>query len=327
MQSIIHHSFGEPVDVLQLGDMPQPEPKAGEVRIKMIMSPIHNHDVWTVRGSYGYKPTLPAIGGSEAVGIVDAVGEGVDASKLGQRVAVAGVHGSWAEYFIAPAASIIALNDAIDDQTAAQLIGMPISALMLLDFVNVQAGQWLIQNTANGAVGKTVAMIAQARGLQVINLVRRTDAIAEMQALGIQHVVATDQSDWKQQVKALHADQPLIAGVDSIGGSASGEMLNLLSENSLLVSFGSMTGETMQISSGDLIFKQATVKGFWASVVNKEMPVERKKALFVELITLATQKKLILPVEGVFSFDQINTAALKATQGARQGKVLLTPSL
>ncbi|USA46749.1 zinc-binding dehydrogenase [Acinetobacter sp. C26M] len=327
MQSIIHHSFGEPVDVLQLGEMPQPEPKVGEVRIKMIMSPIHNHDVWTVRGSYGYKPSLPAIGGSEAVGIVDAVGEGVDASKLGQRVAVAGVHGSWAEYFIAPAASIIPLNDAIDDQTAAQLIGMPISALMLLDFVNVQAGQWLIQNTANGAVGKTVAMIAQARGLQVINLVRRSDAIAEMQALGIQHVVATDQPDWKQQVKAIHADQPLIAGVDSIGGSASGEMLNLLSENSLLVSFGSMTGETMQISSGDLIFKQATVKGFWASVVNKEMPVERKKALFVELLTLATQKKLILPVEGVFSFDQIEAAALKATQGVRQGKVLLTPSL
>lgn len=325
MQSIIHHSFGEPAEVLQLAEMPRPEPKAGEVRIKTILSPIHNHDVWTVRGSYGYKPTLPAIGGSEAVGMVDAVGEGVDQSKLGQRVAVAGVHGSWAEYFIAPAQAIIPLNDAIDNETAAQLIGMPISALMLLDFVNVQPGQWLIQNTANGAVGKTVAMIAQARGLQVINLVRRSDAIAEMQALGIQHVVATDQDDWKAQVKALHADQPLIAGVDSIGGSASGEMLNLLSENSLLVSFGSMTGETMQISSGDLIFKQATVKGFWASVVSKEMPAERKKALFVELLTLAAQKKLILPVEGVFSFDEIQTAALKATQGARQGKVLLKP--
>lgn len=183
MQSVIHYQFGEPVDVLEVADMPQPEPKAGEVRIKTIMSPIHNHDVWTVRGSYGYKPTLPAIGGSEAVGIVDAVGEGVDESKLGQRVAVAGVHGSWAECFIAPAQSIIPLNDVIDDETAAQLIGMPISALMLLDFVNVQAGQWLIQNTANGAVGKTVAMIAQARGLQVINLVRRTDAIAGISLL------------------------------------------------------------------------------------------------------------------------------------------------
>ena len=183
----------------------------------------------------------------------------------------------------------------------------------------------MIQNTANGAVGKTVAMIAQARGQKVIHLVRRTEAVAEMQALGIQNVVATDQADWKEQVKAIHADQPLIAGVDSIGGQASGEMLALLSENSLLVSFGSMTGETMQISSGDLIFKQATIKGFWASVVNKQLSAERKKALIVELLTLAAQKKLLLPVEGIFSFAQIKDAALKATQGARQGKVLLKP--
>ncbi|MFW1969784.1 alcohol dehydrogenase catalytic domain-containing protein, partial [Acinetobacter guillouiae] len=96
--------------------------------IKTIMSPIHNHDVWTVRGSYGYKPTLPAIGGSEAVGIVDALGEGVEHVQVGQRIAVAAVHGSWAEYFIAPAQGLIPLNDEIDDETAAQLIGMPISA-------------------------------------------------------------------------------------------------------------------------------------------------------------------------------------------------------
>lgn len=325
MQSIIHHHFGEPVDVLEAADMPQPEPKAGEVRIKMILSPMHNHDVWTVRGSYGYKPTLPAIGGSEAVGVIDALGEGVQGVSVGQRVAVAAVHGSWAEYFIAPAHGIVPLTDAIDDETAAQLIGMPISALMLLDFIDLPADSWLIQNTANGAVGKTVAMIAQARGQKVIHLVRRTEAVAEMQALGIQNVVATDQADWKEQVKAIHADQPLIAGVDSIGGQASGEMLALLSENSLLVSFGSMTGETMQISSGDLIFKQATVKGFWASVVNKQLSAERKKALIVELLTLAAQKKLLLPVEGIFSFTQIKDAALKATQGARQGKVLLKP--
>lgn len=325
MNSIIHHSFGEPVEVLELADMPKPEPKAGEVRIKMILSPMHNHDVWTVRGSYGYKPTLPAIGGSEAVGVIDALGEGVQAVSVGQRVAVAAVHGSWAEYFIAPAHGVVPLTDAIDDETAAQLIGMPISALMLLDFIDLPTDQWLIQNTANGAVGKTVAMIAQARGQKVIHLVRRSDAVAEMNALGIQNVVATDQADWKQQVKAIHADQPLIAGVDSIGGQASGEMLALLSENSVLVSFGSMTGETMHIASGDLIFKQATVKGFWASVVNKQLSAERKKALIVELLTLAAQKKLVLPVEGVFSFDQIQSAALKATQGARQGKVLLKP--
>ncbi|WP_374573102.1 zinc-binding dehydrogenase [Acinetobacter sp.] len=325
MRSIIHCTFGEPAAVLQLAEMPLPEPQAGEVRIKTILSPMHNHDVWTVRGNYGYKPALPAIGGSEAVGVIDALGAGVSGVALGQRVAVAAVHGSWAEYFIAPAQGVVPLNDAVDDETAAQLIGMPISALMLLDFVNLQPGQWLIQNTANGAVGKTVAMIAQARGQQVINLVRRSSAVAEMQALGIQHVVAADQADWREQVKAIHGSQPLMAGVDSIGGSASGELLALLSENGLLVSFGSMSGEAMQIASGDLIFKQATVKGFWASAVNKQLPAQRKKALIAELLTLAAQKKLALPVEGVFSFEQIHSAALKAVEGGRQGKVLLKP--
>src|SRR5690606_25317934 len=102
-------TFGEPADVLELGDSPVPQPGPGEVRIKTLLSPIHNHDLWTVRGQYGYKPTLPAIGGSEAVGLVDALGEGVQGVTLGQRVAVAGVHGSWAEYFIAAAPLLVPL--------------------------------------------------------------------------------------------------------------------------------------------------------------------------------------------------------------------------
>lgn len=322
MRSIIHRSFGEFADVLEQAEMPQPEPKAGQVRLKVILSPIHNHDVLTVVGSYGYKPELPAIGGSEAVGIIDALGEGVTGLQVGQRVSAAGIHGSWAEYCLAPAAAVVPLPEVIPDELAAQLIAMPLSALMLLDFAQLQPGQWMIQNTANGAVGKTVAMIAQARGIHVINLVRRQEAVAEMTALGIQNVVATDQADWKAQVKAIQGDQPLMVGVDSIGGKASGELLSVLGENSLLVSFGSMTGETMQIESGDLIFKQASIKGFWASVVNQQMPAERKKALVVELLTLAAQQKLTLPVEGVFEFSELKAAAEKATQSARQGKVL-----
>ncbi len=322
MQSIIHKAFGEPVDVLELGDMPIPQPEAGQVRIKTIMTPIHNHDVWTVRGSYGYKPELPAIGGSEAVGLIDALGQGVDHVKVGQRVAVASVHGSWAEYFIAPANGLIPLPDEIDNETAAQLIGMPISALMLLDFIAIKPKQWMIQNTANGAVGKTVALIAKSRGIGVINLVRRESAIEEMAALGIEHVVATEQADWKDQVKSILGENTLVAGVDSIGGQASGEMLNLLGENSTLVSFGSMTGEPMKISSGDLIFKQAVVKGFWASVVTKTMDQARKRELISELLHLAATHQLQLPVEAVLRFDQVDEAAKLSTQGARKGKVL-----
>mgnify|MGYP006180330497 CR=1 FL=1 len=91
----------------------------------------------------------------------EVVGEGVDGLQIGQRVAAASVHGTWAEAFIAPARMVIPMPESIPDEMAAQLIAMPLSALMLLEFLKVDAGQWIVQNTANGAVGKSLAMLAR----------------------------------------------------------------------------------------------------------------------------------------------------------------------
>src|SRR5690606_9115999 len=113
---------------------PVPEPAAGEVRVRMRLAPIHNHDLWTIRGQYGYKPRLPAIGGSEGHGVVDAIGEGVEGLHVGQRVTAASGRGTWAEYFVASAKMVIPMPDAIADELAAQLVAMPLSALMLLEF-------------------------------------------------------------------------------------------------------------------------------------------------------------------------------------------------
>ena len=325
MRSAIHTTFGEPADVLQLGDQPVPQPGPGEVRIKTLLSPIHNHDLWTVRGQYGYKPALPAIGGSEAVGTVDALGEGVQGVALGQRIAVAGVHGSWAEYFIAPAPLLVPLPAAIADEAAAQLIAMPLSALMLLEFLEVQSGDWIVQNTANGAVGKTLAMLAAARGVHTINLVRRDAGVDELAALGIANVVSTAQPGWKDKVRALAGDAPLRAAVDSIGGKASGELLALLGEGGLLVSFGTMAGEPMQIASGDLIFKQATVKGFWGSKVSAALSVADKRRLLGELLGLVASGALQLPVEAIYDLADVAQAAAASLQPGRKGKVLLRP--
>ena len=78
MRAVIHPVFGEPRDVLEVAERPLPEPGAGEVRVRTLLSPIHNHDLSTIRGTYGFRPELPAASGTEAVGIVDALGEGVD---------------------------------------------------------------------------------------------------------------------------------------------------------------------------------------------------------------------------------------------------------
>ena len=70
MRAALHEQFGDPTEVLHGGEAPTPQPGAGEVRVRTVLAPIHNHDLWTVRGQYGYKPTLPAIGGSEALSLI-----------------------------------------------------------------------------------------------------------------------------------------------------------------------------------------------------------------------------------------------------------------
>lgn len=325
MRSAIHNRFGDPAEVLVHGDRPVPQPGPGEVRIRTLLAPIHNHDLWTIRGQYGYKPELPAIGGSEAVGIVDALGEGVEGLAIGQRVAAASVHGTWAEYFIAPARMVIPMPDAIADETAAQLIAMPLSALMLLEFLQARPGQWIVQNAANGAVGKALAMLANARGIHTISLVRRDAGVDELRALGIAHAVATSRADWQDEVRKILGDTLAHAAVDSIGGKASGELLSLLGEGGTLVSFGSMTGEPMQLSSGDLIFKQAIVKGFWGSKVSQAMAVEDKRRLVGELLQRTIGGELQLPVDAIYDLADAAKAAAASLQPARNGKVLLRP--
>lgn len=65
MRAVVHETFAEPADVLEVQERPVPTPGAGEVLVRTVLSPIHNHDLWTVRGTYGFKPELPAPSGTE----------------------------------------------------------------------------------------------------------------------------------------------------------------------------------------------------------------------------------------------------------------------
>ncbi|MGU3644864.1 zinc-binding dehydrogenase [Microbacterium sp. C23T] len=323
MRALIHSAFGDPTEVLEVAERPLPEPGPGQVRVRTVLSPIHNHDLWTIRGTYGYKPELPASSGTEAVGVVDALGEGVDALQAGQRVATGGTFGVWSEYFVAKAAGLVPVPDAVSDETAAQLISMPFSALSLLDFLDVQPGDWIVQNTANGAVGKLVAQFAAARGVHVLGLVRRDAGVAELAGLGIGDVVSTASDDWRERAAEILGENAPRAAVDSVGGEAAGDLLSLLGEGGTLVSFGSMGSSTLQLSAGDLIFKQATVKGFWGSKVSQTMDAATRGALFAELVQRIGSGEVSLPVDEVFPFDRAREAADASAVPGRAGKVLL----
>ncbi|MCI1035895.1 zinc-binding dehydrogenase [Pseudomonas putida] len=325
MKSIIYDSFGSPESVLKVANVDLPEPSAGQIRVKLLLSCIHNHDLWTIRGSYGYKPSLPAGAGSEGVGIIDALGEGVVGLEIGQRVATATAHGVWAEFFVANASDVVVLPPQVSDESGAQLIGMPISALLLLDQLNLEKNDWLVQSAANGAVGRIVERLADLKGIKTLNLVRRDNAISELKSSGVKHALSTESSDWLDQATEILGDNGAQAAIDSVGGALSGKLVQLLGEDGTLVSFGAMSNEPMIISPGDLIFKHATVTGFWAGRILSILPSTRTKQLIQELIDLVTKGDLILNTEEIYSLDNISNAAKTAAMSGRTGKVLLRP--
>ena len=135
------------------------------------------------------------------------------------------------------------------DEAASQLVSMPFSAIALLDFLEVSEGDWIVQNAANGAVGRLLSQLAEARGVHVLGLVRRADGVAELAEQGIEQVVATDDDGWRDRVREIVGDAPVVAGVDSVGGTSAGDVVSLLAEDGVLVVFGAMASPTMEIGS------------------------------------------------------------------------------
>ncbi|WP_417579643.1 zinc-binding dehydrogenase [Pelagibacterium sp.] len=324
MRSLQYSQFGPATEVIGVSEVATPQPGEGQVLVRTTLSPIHNHDLWTIAGSYGYKPALPAIGGSEAVGIIDAVGDGVDASLVGKRV-VAGGAGTWAQFYVASAASVLPVPDAIADDAAAQLMAMPFSAIALLESLEAKTGDWIVQSAANGAVGKILDTLATSRGIKVLNLVRRDAAVAELEALGIKNVISTSSDGWRERARQVIGEDGARAAVDSIGGKLAGDLAQLLGYKGLLVSFGSAAGEPMTLDSGAVIFKQLVIKGFWGAKVLPEMADTDKSRLIGELVTLAAKGQLPLDVDGIYSLDDFKGALDAAQTPGRKGKVLFRP--
>ncbi|MFF2631628.1 zinc-binding dehydrogenase [Microbacterium sp. NPDC058021] len=325
MRALMHDRFGDPVEVLAVRDVETPQPGPREARVRTLCSPIHNHDLWTVRGTYGFRPDLPARAGTEAVGVVEAVGPEVTGFEVGQRVATGGTFGVWAEQFIARAGALVPVPDGLPDEQAAQLVSMPFSAISLIDSLDLAPGDWLVQNAANGAVGRMVAQIGRARGINVLGLVRRDAGVAELADQGIDRIVSVEAEGWRDRVAEITGGAAIVAGVDSVGGRSSGQVLSLLGDGGTLVVFGAMESPKMELTSGDIIFRHLTVTGFWGSTVIATMDATRRAELFDELARHLASGTLTLPVSGTFALDDIAEAVGASLSAGRVGKVLLRP--
>ncbi|WP_237055904.1 zinc-dependent alcohol dehydrogenase family protein [Microbulbifer sediminum] len=314
-----------PQEVIEAVECETPELKEGEVLLELLASPINPSDVLTLTGDYGMLPPLPAIGGNEGVARVVEHGPGVTAPEIGQTVLLPVGIGTWRTHFVVPADKLLPLpNEADPLQLSMISINPPTASLMLSEFVNLEKGDWVIQNAANSGVGNYLIQLAHFRGFKTVNVVRRESLIEPLKAQGAD-VVLVDGEDLPARVKEATGGAEIKLGIDAVGDTATGRIADCLAAGGTLVNYGMMSGKPCKISPTALIFKGVSLRGFWLARWFEEASPQDQERVYGELTKLVIAGKLKAPIDSTFSVKDIKDAVATAAQGGREGKVLVTP--
>jgi NADPH:quinone reductase-like Zn-dependent oxidoreductase len=331
VRAIVFERFGEPADVLSLREVPTPEPKRGEVRVRMLASPINPSDLMTVRGEYGLLPELPATPGYEGVGIVEAAGGGFLANYFrGKRVAVLNRRGGdWADYAVLPAKQVIPLaGDLLLEQAAMFFVNPATAYIMTREVLRIPRGAWLLQTAAGSSLGRMVIRLGRHFGFRTLNVVRRREQVAELQALGGDAVIAFDPA--RDAAGMLHEEVLQITGgrgvpfaIDPVGGGAGSAMIGCLATGGHMLVYGTLSGEPLTFSSRALMTPAATLHGFWLARWMQPLGLVAKLKLVRRVTALIRAGVLTSEVGEAFPLEEIAAAVRTAEQPARGGKVLL----
>ncbi len=192
MLAVRFHRHGPPADVLQVDDVPTPEPGPGEVRVRLTHRSVNPADLSLVKGTYGRSRDLPAVGGNEGVGVIDALGDSVDGLAEGQRVVKLGEAPTWQEAVVVRAEDVYPVPDALPDEAAAQLFVNPLTVWLLLRAAPLEPGDVLVQTAGASAVARIAAQLAMRRGVRPVAIVRREDHRQSLGEIGVEAIVAEE---------------------------------------------------------------------------------------------------------------------------------------
>jgi NADPH2:quinone reductase len=224
-----------------LEDVAVPEPKAGEVRLKVLAAGVNFIDIYQRAGLY--KVPLPFTPGQEGAGIVDATGTGVDFVKAGDRVTYVAPPGSYAEYAIVPSDVLIPVPAGVDPKVAAasMLQGMTAHYLTHSTYA-LKQGETCLVHAAAGGTGLLITQMAKMLGARVIGTTS-TEAKAEAaRKAGADEMILYTEQDFEAEVKRLTDGRGVDVVYDSVGKSTWEKSLNCVRPRGMMVTFGNASG-------------------------------------------------------------------------------------
>jgi NADPH:quinone reductase-like Zn-dependent oxidoreductase len=311
--------------VLEVREVPEPVPGPGQVRVRMLASPINPSDLLMVRGQYGRQPKLPATPGFEGVGVVEA-GSGLLAWRVrGRRVAVLnGDSGNWQEKVVVPARQAVPVPRALTDEQAASFFVNPASALLMTRHVlRVPPGAWLLQTAAGSALGRMVIRLGQRYGFRTLNVVRRREQAEELLRAGGTAAVATNDGPLAERVREITGGEGVRFALDAVGGRTGADVLAALGRGGRMLVYGTLAGEPMTLDPRALMVGQKRVEGFWLSEWMHDQGVLTLLRLFRRIGRLMQEGVLTSEAGATFPLTEVRAAVRQAAAPGRRGKVLL----
>ena len=321
MHCIRIHAHGGP-DALRLDSLDVPRPGPGEALVRIAASGVNYLDV-QYRTGRQKGPALPFVVGSEAAGVVEAVGDGVTDIRSGSRVAYAMILGTYAEYAVVPAARLVPLPAHIDEQTAAAAMLQGMTAHYLTgSTVPLGPGSTVLVHAAAGGVGALIVQAARIRGARVLATAGTDAKAAIARAAGADEVIVYTRTDFQPEVQRLTDGRGVDVVYDAVGRDTFDRSLACLRPRGYMVLFGFASGPVPPFDPAQLGVKGSlylTRPGLNQYIATREELLMRANEVFGWLASGAMK----LRIDRVLPLAQAADAhrALEGRETA--GKILL----
>ena len=322
-KAIRFHKTGGP-EVMQLEEVTVGDPAVGQARIRQTAIGVNFIDTYHRSGLYPMP--MPSGLGSEAAGVVEAVGTGVTGLKNGDRVAYTGNPvGSYAEARLYPADRLVKIPEGITDQQAAcmMLKGMTVQYLIHRTF-KVKAGDTVLWHAAAGGVGLIACQWLKALGVTVIGTVGSDQKVALAKKAGCAHVINYSTENFIQRVKEITGGKGVPVVYDSVGKSTWEGSLDCLQPRGMMVSFGNASGAVAPVSigilaqKGSLYLTRPTLVNYTATRVDLE---ETARSLF----DIVASGKVKVEVTGTYKLADAAKAHSDLEGRKTTGSIILVP--
>lgn len=322
MQAIQIAQTGGP-EVLQLVDLPIPQPGPGQVLIRVEATGVNFIEIYFRKGQY--KASFPLIPGSEAAGTVEELGPGVTGFKAGDLVASVSVIGSYAEYALVPAAQLVKVPAGLSPEqaAAAMLQGMTAHYLACSTFP-LKAGDTALVHAGAGGVGLLLTQIAARIGARVLTTVSTPEKAQLSREAGATDVILYTEQDFESEVKSLTDGKGVDVVYDSVGKTTFDKSLNCLRPRGLLALFGGSSGavppfDLIQLSGKGSLF--VTRPTLWHYVATRAELEQRAG----EILGWVASGQLKLRTEHTYPLAEAARAHTDLESRQTTGKVILVP--